>query len=229
MGDAEAANKRRYRGMDGDERLALRRAALIEAGLELFGTAGYGRTTVDDICRRAGVAKRYFYESFKDREALLVAVYEAEIEYAQVLAADAVRKAGASIEDQIHAGLDALIRYFCADPRKGRIAFIEIIRAGESVEHHYRDAKHRFADFIITILVQTLDIPRTARIELGTAALVGAVNEVVTDWLGGSQRSTVDEIIEACALVFELLYRQYLRELGLSSAARPRAGAHGPG
>ena len=66
---------RPYRGIDAAERLAQRRARLIDAGLEILGAAPPARElTVRTICGGAGVAMRYFYESFTDREDFVRAV-----------------------------------------------------------------------------------------------------------------------------------------------------------
>src|SRR3546814_8101517 len=61
---------RSYGGVDGALRVAQRREALIEAGLELMGSAE-PELTVRGVCKKAGVAARYFYESFTDRDALM--------------------------------------------------------------------------------------------------------------------------------------------------------------
>ena len=48
----------------------------MEAGLELFGTLGYARTSVRAISAAASLNSRYFYESYRSREDLLYAVYQ---------------------------------------------------------------------------------------------------------------------------------------------------------
>lgn len=47
-----------------------RRAAIIVAGLEEFTAKGYAATRLDDVAKRAGVAKGTIYLHFKDKEAL---------------------------------------------------------------------------------------------------------------------------------------------------------------
>ena len=68
---------RPYRGIDAAERLAQRRARLIDAGLEILGAAPPARElTVRTICGGAGVAMRYFYESFSDKDVFVEAVFD---------------------------------------------------------------------------------------------------------------------------------------------------------
>jgi AcrR family transcriptional regulator len=51
-------------------RAAERREAIIEAALDEFIARGYAATRLDDVARRAGVAKGTIYLHFKDKEAL---------------------------------------------------------------------------------------------------------------------------------------------------------------
>lgn len=52
------------------ERAADRRQAIIDAALDEFIDRGYAATRLDDVARRAGVAKGTIYLHFKDKEAL---------------------------------------------------------------------------------------------------------------------------------------------------------------
>src|SRR6185295_14297830 len=52
------------------ERAAERRAAIIEAALDEFVARGFTATRLDDIAKRAGVAKGTIYLHFKDKESM---------------------------------------------------------------------------------------------------------------------------------------------------------------
>jgi AcrR family transcriptional regulator len=52
------------------ERAADRRQAIIEAAFETFIERGYAATRLDDVAKRAGVAKGTIYLHFKDKQAL---------------------------------------------------------------------------------------------------------------------------------------------------------------
>jgi AcrR family transcriptional regulator len=52
------------------ERAAERRQAIIEAAMEEFIARGFAATRLDDIARRAGVAKGTIYLHFKDKESM---------------------------------------------------------------------------------------------------------------------------------------------------------------
>jgi AcrR family transcriptional regulator len=52
------------------ERAAERRAAIVEAALEEFIARGFAATRLDDVAKRAGVAKGTIYLHFKDKESM---------------------------------------------------------------------------------------------------------------------------------------------------------------
>ena len=52
------------------ERAAERRAAIIEAALDEFIARGFAATRLDDVAKRAGVAKGTIYLHFKDKESM---------------------------------------------------------------------------------------------------------------------------------------------------------------
>src|SRR3954471_13185409 len=52
------------------ERAAERRQAIIEAAMEEFISRGFAATRLDDVAKRAGVAKGTIYLHFKDKESM---------------------------------------------------------------------------------------------------------------------------------------------------------------
>src|ERR1700760_3385627 len=65
-----------YRGVAMEDRRADRRRRLLEAGVRVIGESGWQSTTVRAVCSEAGLTERYFYESFADRETLLLDVFD---------------------------------------------------------------------------------------------------------------------------------------------------------
>jgi TetR/AcrR family transcriptional repressor of mexJK operon len=73
-----------------------KRAAILEAGRELFLTDGFDRTSVDAIAARAGVSKRTVYDYFGDKKAVLLAVVS---EAWGALSAEIEKAVGAHLDD----------------------------------------------------------------------------------------------------------------------------------
>src|SRR5690606_12857510 len=102
------ARGRLYRGADLDARRQERRTRLLAAGLERVGTVGYRAATVRSVCAEAGLTERYFYESFANGEALLVAVYEDAVARLDAAITAAVGAAEPQLGAMARAGLEAL-------------------------------------------------------------------------------------------------------------------------
>ena len=69
-GAAKAAAKSGGKSGGREARSAARRAAILAAALDEFSERGFAATRLDDIARRAGVAKGTIYLYFRDKESL---------------------------------------------------------------------------------------------------------------------------------------------------------------
>src|ERR1700752_3375649 len=92
------AQVRPYRGVEAADRVAERRRRFLEAGLDILGSADLSELTVGGICRQAGAALRYFYESFTDKDDLIAAVFDWVI--ADIAATTQAAVTAAPLEEQ---------------------------------------------------------------------------------------------------------------------------------
>jgi AcrR family transcriptional regulator len=166
-----------YGGRSERERRADRRARLLAAGLDLFGTEGWSATTIEKLCTAAGVATRSFYEEFSSREALLVAVFEDVLAGVVTEVTPRVLTAG-TVAEQLRAGLGGYVEHLTADPRRARVVHHEIRVAG-TLEDQRQAAVLRFAHLI----ARTARMPDEPRTHTLGVALAGAVSEVLVDWV----------------------------------------------
>src|SRR4051794_969289 len=72
---------RPYRGLGPEDRIEERRQRLLLAGRECFFEAGDAAPDVGQVCARAGVSKRHFYELYDDRLDLVRAVHTEAMEW----------------------------------------------------------------------------------------------------------------------------------------------------
>ncbi|MEA2304716.1 MAG: hypothetical protein QOH43_1996 [Solirubrobacteraceae bacterium] len=175
----------RYGGRSAEERRASRRARLVAAGVQTIGTRGYAATTVRDVCREAGLTERYFYESFGDREALLLAVYDEVIGRVARAVLTALEPDERDPARRIHAGVAAFAGTLAGDARLARIQLFEVVGVSNAVEARRRAAMALFAGVLRTVAADLepalLELPAGLR---GTAEtmLVGACHEAVVEW-----------------------------------------------
>src|SRR4029079_2381246 len=110
---------RPYRGVDAQQRMAQCRGRLSEAVLDLLGGGPTpAELTVRAICAQSGLAARYFYESFTDKDAFVAAVVERGV--ADIASTTQAAMAVAPPAEQNHAAMANIVRTISDDPRVGR-------------------------------------------------------------------------------------------------------------
>ncbi|MEZ0578466.1 TetR/AcrR family transcriptional regulator [Nocardioides sp. MH1] len=172
---------RPYRGVAADERRSLRRVQLLEACLDVVGELGVAATTAEAICARAGLSKRYFYESFTDREAILVATLDVFFEDARKAILPALTAPGATREERLSGTVAALVASVSADSRAARL-YVESSR-NLALEQRRIAAYDDFADLLLEHAFAAGSEGTRARAV--ALLVVSGTTEVVARWLAG--------------------------------------------
>jgi len=196
---------RQYAGESLVNRQTRRKQQFMQAGLQLFGTHGYRKTTVRMLCQEAGLTDRYFYESFDSTEDLLVAVYEAQMgalgEAINAALADAMPKGA---DAAIQAGLNAVFS-LVADPRVGRVFLLEILGVSPRVDAAYMRNFKGFADAMVMLarhLYPAIDLSEDEARMVGLA-LIGAVSQSATYWMLGQYKESQSTLVSANARIIQ--------------------------
>jgi AcrR family transcriptional regulator len=190
---------RAYRGASPHQRVEQRRAQLVDAGVDLFGTIGYRAATIDHICARAGLSKRYFYESFPDSEALLLACYErCTNEFIDAMVT-AVTEAPETIEAQLRAALVGFFSAIDADQRGARIFLLEVLGVSTAVDEAYAAQFNRAASSIEALAGDAFSTSRLPKPQLDVIAqgIFGAILTVATQWLLDHRRRPRAQLVDA--------------------------------
>lgn len=199
---------RRYAGASADERRARRRAALLEAGLELLASHGWANTTVRGVCARAALTERYFYESFGDREQLLLAVFDEVAAGGTAAILQSMTQADANQElpgpARLHriavATFAAFVEYVTDDPRRGRVLLLQANTSAQ-LQRRRQEALTAFALLAVEHGRPRLgaDAPSPTDTLLTALALVGGLAELLVRWLSGDLDVSRDRLVEHCA------------------------------
>jgi AcrR family transcriptional regulator len=226
MNDAPSA--RPYRGVEAALRLATRRNRLLAAGLELLGgeQQDLSAVTVRNACRHAGLAARYFYESFTDKNEFVAGVFDWVI--ADLAATTQAAVAAVPAGEQTRAGMANVVRTVSGDPRIGRLLFSTQL-ANPVVARKRAESSALFAMLSGQHVGDALRLPANDRIKAAAHFVVGGVGQTISAWLAGDVRLEPDQLVDQLAsLLDELaeprLYR--LAETAADAAAAP-AGGHG--
>lgn len=194
---------RRYGDKTAAERHEARRARLIEAALEAFGTRGYADTAIGALCAAGNVSTRSFYELFPTREALLIALHdEINAEAMQAVVAAIAACAPDDLPGRARAGVDAYMRCMTSDRRRARIALIETVGVSRDTERHRQQAIQRFAELIELEAdrLATAGVVPARDHRLVANALVGAINGLVNTWtVDPDWDAHVDDVVGTAA------------------------------
>src|ERR1700677_3251204 len=172
MAPAPTTNARPYGGVGAADRLATRRARLLAAGLALLGGDEAAQWTVRGVCRQAGVAARYFYESFADKDELVGAVFDWVI--AELATTTQAAVAAAPPEGQTRAGMADIVRAICGDPRVGRLLFSAGLANAVLVRKRV-ESSALFAMLSGRHVENALRVPENERIKAAAHFVVGGV------------------------------------------------------
>lgn len=191
---------RRYSGKSVEEWSAARRERLLAAALELFSTDGYQATSVERLCGTAKVSTRHFYQEFANKEAVLIAVHEQGVQQGYERAAGMLSDLPESpIQRRLAGAAKAYLHTMVADPRRARIAFVEVVGVSAAVEKRRMEMREA-----IVSLVAAEGSAAVARGEIEDRnfrflgmALIGAVNGTVYDWVLQDPRPPSGELEES--------------------------------
>jgi AcrR family transcriptional regulator len=217
-------SKRPYRGIEAAERLASRRRRLLEAGLDLLGAnqRDISELTVRGICGRAGLAARYFYESFADKDEFVSGVFDWVI--AELAATTQAAVAAVPAREQSRAGMANIVRTIADDARIGRLLFSTQL-ANAVVVRKRAESSALFAMLSGQYAGDALRMPANDRIKAGAHFAVGGVGQTISAWLAGDIGLEPDQLVTQLASLLDRLTDPNLYGLkgtGAGAIAAPR-------
>ncbi len=203
--DVDVTVGRVYGGLSAEQRSADRRARLLAAARACVADVGVAPLTVDVVCQRAGLSKRYFYLEFAGKDELLDAC--ADELFGRLSAQMEHVLATAPLADRVEGTLRAVLRTLASDPADARL-YMEcpgFPRLRERQQRAVREFSERMAADAMPF-----DRPPTASVDrvLATRALVAGTTDLIIGWLHGDVDTDENSIVTT-----------------LTAAARGTAGA----
>jgi AcrR family transcriptional regulator len=186
-----------------DERRLARRERLLDAGLALLGSKGWEQTTMTAVCSAAKLTERYFYESFRNRDELLLAVLDRTAEQIRLAIVAALRSttgdAAAAVRDAVDAFVDVLV----GDPPVARVVLVESVAAPTLRERRGQLVR----DFAGRIVAQNRQLFGAAALpspqaEIQALLYVGGVAELFAAWSTGALDASRAQVVDAAVALF---------------------------
>ncbi|HSK49104.1 MAG TPA: TetR/AcrR family transcriptional regulator [Solirubrobacterales bacterium] len=151
-----------------------KRRRIMDAIAKLSAERGYEATTIADIVRSAGVARKTLYDNFEGKEDVFLAAFDEAVAelFGQVEAACAAVEG--SWPERVEAALEAFLRYFAERPAAAKMCMIEALAATPASSRHYEETVERFAALVREAGPDESGIPDTT-----AEILVGGVSWIV--------------------------------------------------
>jgi AcrR family transcriptional regulator len=191
-------DSRRYAGLSATERRAGRRARLLEAGLEFYGTIGFRHTTIPQLCSSAGVTARHFYEEFGTQENLLRAVFDRIAEDVLDTIRTELYVPGRTWVQIVRESSAAYFRFMTEDRRRARVFAIEIVGVSAELDLHRKRVRDAFAA-VCSESTERLAAQTGAPdidVRLLSISLAGAAEALTTEWVLARPRPSTAQLIE---------------------------------
>lgn len=183
----------------------------MSAATEIWAEAGWAAVTMRGVCAKAGLIDRYFYESFADRDALLVAIWDRVRDDLTAALAAAI---GANPGDPplvvLRQGIAAVVFGFAVDRSRAQILF-----GDHSGSPDLENRRHRLLLDVTNVMAEIgaqYVKPGTDRTEFQQSVLmgVGGFLELVAAWHAGVIDADAAEIVDQVSHFGEILGSYYL-------------------
>ncbi len=165
------------------------RERILDAALDVFARKGYHRALVDDIVRASSTSKGAVYHHFPNKQAVFLALVD---DFAARLAGAVAAAVGArqGALPKVESALVAALSTFAANERLARLILLEAVSLGPVYQAKRTEVAARFAALIQRYLDEAVADGSIAPLDtrVATLAWLGAVNEIVTQWLHGDVR-----------------------------------------
>jgi AcrR family transcriptional regulator len=176
------------------------RGRILHAALAVFAEKGYHRAAVDDIVRASRTSKGAVYHHFPNKETLFLALVDEFSERLAESVASSIAGAHGAL-GKVEAALSAGLATFARHRELARILLLESVSLGPAYERKRAEVHGRFAALIQGYLDEAVREGAIPPTDTGVATLawLGAVNEVVIQWLSGGEPDLLDRALPVLA------------------------------
>jgi AcrR family transcriptional regulator len=160
------------------------RTRILEAAVKVFATKGYHDTKVDDIVSESSTSKGSFYFYFPSKQDIFLALSDTFANLLETRLMHAMESESHGIQ-QMEAALHASLGLFVQYRGLAKIALVQAVGLGAVFEERRRRINDRLTQIIQIRLERAITegsiLPLST--EISARAWVGALNEVVINWI----------------------------------------------
>ncbi len=183
----------------------VRKEQIIEASVRVFAQKGFYNAKVADVAREAGVADGTIYLYFKNKDDLLISLFETKMEeILQRFSAILELEAGAA--DKLLEFFKLYFRFIEDDPQLAEVFQVELRQSGKFLKDYHNQKFIDFLNLIGRIITEGQDngeFRSDLKINTMKLAIFGAIDELARQWiLSDEPRSELQPIALQTAETF---------------------------
>ncbi|MCW1959195.1 MAG: TetR/AcrR family transcriptional regulator [Mycobacterium sp.] len=186
---------RTYAGASAEQRRERRRAALLDATLEVVAQRGVKGLGVKAICAAAGLNDRYFYEQFRDCDEVLTALNDDLIFHVGAAFNGAIAATEPEVAARIRACVVTAVDFLTVDPRHGR--FLIESQSSEQLRAKRQELVTTLAEVMVAgrpLLGQ--DAPSEEDSRLMALTIISGCLELSAMWMRGDLDTGRDKLVD---------------------------------
>lgn len=186
---------RTYGGATAQQRRDRRRAALLDATLDVVAAEGVAGLGVKAICTTAGLNNRYFYEQFRDCDEALMALNDLIVMRATAAFVETIATTEADAHTRLRACVATALDFVTVDPRVGR--FVIESQATAQLRAKRQQLVAALAEMMLTAReLLGPDAPSEEDSRLIALSVLSGGLELVAMWLRGDLDVDRDRLID---------------------------------
>jgi AcrR family transcriptional regulator len=168
------------------------RLRIISALVQETSEKGFRATTVADIVKRAGIARKTFYENFSSKEDCFLAAQE----HAMLTALSRVVEVAGTHQSwprRVRAGLAAFLEYVAEEPALAKTCMVEALAVSPTSMGYYEESQQAFVSLFKLgrdVSLSGKELPDTLE-----EAIVGGVFWIVYQRLVTAEAETITELL----------------------------------
>lgn len=189
-----------------------KRRRMMDAIAELTADQGYEATKIADIVRRAAVARKTLYDNFDGKEDLFLSAVDSAMTEMRAVVEEACERTSGPPEDEIVAGLSALLDWIAEHPAPARMYMVEAISATPSSARLYDAGMRDFVELLRRKAPQGMDLPETIE-----ESLAGGVAWILQQQI---RRGEAEQVGDLLSELSQFLLSPYLGAGKVSGTGR---------
>lgn len=191
--------KRTSSPRDGDKR-----TRILDAAVEVFAGKSFYTATVAEIAREAGVADGTIYLYFKNKDDILICLFEEKMAVLNAAVRSHIAREGSSL-----AKLRAFVRFHLdlvrEQPALAEVLTVELRQSAKLMKEYKAQEFGDYLEILSTILEEgkaSGSVRADVDVKAVRRAIFGALDEVALSWLLGGKRFDLRKNAEQLAALF---------------------------